>query len=70
MPLPDYEFDDFLDDECGLFVNGYSDGNFDVRVTTVDGEFFLCIPQDSLLVFMRDFFSADTNTNATGLFRF
>lgn len=68
MESPDCEFDDFLDGEFGVFVNGYSDGNFDVRVTTVDGEFFLCIPQDSLLIFMRDFFSADTN--AIGLFRF
>lgn len=59
MESPDCEFDDFLDDDCGVFVNGYSDGNFDVRVATVDGEFFVCVPEGELLVFMRSFFSGN-----------
>lgn len=59
MIQPDCEFDDFLDDEFGLFVNGYSDGNFDVRVTTVDGEFFACVPERELAGFMRNFFSGN-----------
>lgn len=66
MELPDYEFDDFLDDDRGVFVRGLSDGHFDVRITTADGEFFLCISEEKLPDFMRIFFSG----NGLDFFRF
>lgn len=66
MPLPDYGFDDFLDDECGAFVSGYSDGHYDVRITTCDGEFFFCVAEEKLSDFMRNFFSG----NGIDFFRF
>lgn len=66
MPLPDYEFDDFLDDESGIFVNGYADGRFDLRITTAEGEFFVCVPEGELHDFMRNFFSG----NGLDIFRF
>lgn len=59
MSLPDYEFDDFSYDEGGVFVSGYADGCFDVRVTTADGEFFFCISEEKLPEFMRNFFSGN-----------
>lgn len=66
MELPDYEFDDFLDDDRGVFVSGYTDGHYDLRITTVDGEFFVCVPEEKILDFMRTFFSG----NEGDLFRF
>lgn len=59
MELSDCEFDDFLDDECGIFVSGLGDGRFDLRITTADGEFFVCVPEGELLGFMRNFFSGN-----------
>lgn len=63
MSLLDCEFDDFLDDECGIFVNGYADGRFDLRISTADGEFFACVPEGELRDFMRDFFSGNGISN-------
>ncbi|MEI7228326.1 hypothetical protein [Pectobacterium carotovorum] len=61
MSLPDYEFDGFLDDECGIFVNGYANGNFDLRISIADGEFFACVPEGELLAVMREFFSGNVS---------
>ncbi|MBA0158974.1 hypothetical protein [Pectobacterium versatile] len=57
MTTPDYESDDFLDDECGIFVSGFTDGRYDLRITTAEGEFFSCVPEGELHDFMRNFFS-------------
>lgn len=59
MELPDYEFDDFSDGEFGVFVSGFIDGRFDLRITTAEGEFFACVPEGELRDFMRNFFSGD-----------
>ncbi len=59
MESPDCEFDDFLDGECGVFVNGYADGRFDLRINTVEGEFFVCVPEGEFADFMRNFFSGN-----------
>lgn len=59
MELSDYEFDDFLDDECGIFVSGCAEGYYDLRISTVDGEFFFCIPEEKLTDFIRNFFSGN-----------
>lgn len=66
MIQADYEFDDFLDDGCGIFVSGYADGHYDLRISNVDGEFFFCVSEEKLTDFIRNFFSG----NGTDFFRF
>ncbi|MBQ4780360.1 hypothetical protein F9U38_07560 [Pectobacterium versatile] len=51
MESPDCGFDDFLDDECGVFVSGLTDGHFDVRITdTAGGEFFCVFQRKNYLI--------------------
>ncbi|MEI7268832.1 hypothetical protein [Pectobacterium versatile] len=68
MELPDYGFDDFLDDECGVFISGYVDGRYDLRISTADGEIFSCVPEGELLDFMRGFFSGNERTDGLNFF--
>lgn len=66
MELPECEFDYFLDGEYGVFISGFADGRFDLRINTAGGEFFTCVPEGELADFMRNFFSG----NGTDFFRF